>query len=189
MDMLRKAIIGLIIMTVPAAAQAARLTDEQVTEMLKNNIRVVQHMALNPLLVKAVRQQNARVLDAAELEARARAWRSSGAEDPLRRDMQSGDHATVMRRFVESNPGLSGALLTDARGAGVAAWPLPDNYWQGDAPAWAESYNGGEGRIFVGALQLDEKTGTVSASVSAPVVDRNETIGVLVVAVNLGGSR
>lgn len=187
--MLRKAIIALIITSLPAAAPAARLTDEQVTEMLKNKIRVVQHMALNPLLVKAVRQQNARALDAAELEARERAWSSAGDEDPLRLAMQSGDHAAVMRRFVENNPGLSGAFLADARGAGVAAWPLPDNYWQRDEPAWAGSYNGGEGRIFVGPLQLDEKTGTVSASVSAPVMDRNETIGVLVVAVSLGGAR
>lgn len=187
--MLRKAIIGLIIMALPATAPAVGLTDEQVTKMLKNKIRVVQHMALNPLLVKAVRQQNARTPDAAELEARERAWSSSGDEDPLRLAMRSGDHAAVMRRFVESNPGLSGALLTDARGAGVAAWPLPDDYWQGDEPAWTQSYNGGAGRIFVGPLQLDEKTGTVSASVSAPVIDRNETIGVLVVAVSLGGSR
>lgn len=187
--MLRNAIIALVIIILPATASAVRLTDEQITEMLKNKIRMAQHMALNPLLVKAVRRQNAREPDAAAPDALESAWRSAGDDDPLKRSMQSGDHAAVMRRFVENNPELSTALLTDSRGAGVAAFPLPDDYWQGDEPEWVGAYNKGDGRIFISPLKLDEKTGTISAAVAAPVMDRGETIGVLVVGVRLGGSR
>lgn len=187
--MLRNTIIAMAIMTLPSAVSAARLTNEQITQVLQDKIRVVQHMALNPLLVKAVRRQNAQSLDAATIEQRDREWRSSGDEDPLKRALQSGDHAAVMRRFVDQDPALSGALLADNRGANVATYRLADDYWQGDEAEWERTYNKGEGQVYVSPIQLDEETGAVSTYVAAPVLDRSETIGVLVVGVNLGGSR
>ncbi|HEX5057398.1 MAG TPA: PDC sensor domain-containing protein, partial [Gammaproteobacteria bacterium] len=182
-------IIALALMTLPPAASAARLTNEQITQLLQDKIRVVQHMALNPLLVKAVRRQNAQSLDAATIEQRDREWRSSGDEGPLKRALQSGDHAAVMRRFVDQDPALSGALLADNQGANVATYRLADDYWQGDEAEWERTYNRGEGQVYVSPIQLDEKTGAASTYVAAPVLDRGATIGVLVVGVNLGGSR
>jgi hypothetical protein len=185
--MLRNTIIAMAIMTLPSAVSAARMTNEQITQVLQDKIRVVQHMALNPLLVKAVRRQNAQSLDAATIEQRDREWRSSGDDDPLKRSLQSGDHAAVIQRFVEQDPALSGALLADNQGANVATYRLGDDYWQGDEAEWERTYN--EGQVYVSPIQLDEKNGTVSTYVAAPVLDRGETIGVLLVGVNLGGSR
>jgi hypothetical protein len=187
MHMLRNTIIAIAIMALPPAVSAARLTDQQITQMLQDKIRVVQHMALNPLLVKAVRRQNAQSLDVSTIEQRDREWQSSGDDDPLKRSLQSGDHAAVMRRFVEQDPALSGALLADNQGANVATYRLVDDYWQGDEAEWARAYN--DGQVYVSPIQLDEKTGTVSTYVAAPVLDRSKTIGVLLVGVNLGAFR
>jgi hypothetical protein len=186
--MLRNTIIAMAIMMFPSAVSAARLTNEQITQVLQDKIRVVQHMALNPLLVKAVRRQNAQSLDAATIEQRDREWRTSGDDDPLKRALQSGDHAVVMQRFVEQDPALSGALLADNQGANVATYRLADDYWQGDEAEWEKTYNKGEGQVYVSPLQLNEETGVISMYVAAPVLDRSKTIGVLVVGVNLGGS-
>jgi hypothetical protein len=139
--------------------------------------------------VNAVRRQNAQSLDAATIEQRDREWRSSGDEDPLKRALQSGDHAAVMQRFVDQDPALSGALLADNRGANVAIYRLVDDYWQGDEAEWERTYNKGDGQVYVSPVQLDEKTGGISTYVSAPVLYRSETIGVLVVGVNLRSSR
>ena len=67
----------------------------------------------------------------------------------------------------------------------MAAFPATSDYMQGDEEKWSASFNGGDGRVFIGSLELDESTNTVAAQVSAPVLDRGNTIGVLVVGVTI----
>jgi hypothetical protein len=165
---------------------AISLSGDEMSESLKNTIRMVQHMALNPLLIKAVRQQNFQVLDMEAIQSREQEWKA-GSTNALKESMLAGDHATLMRRFIDENRGLLEICLTDSRGANVAAYPLTDDYWQGDEEEWIQSFNEGKGQVFIGSLKRDEETDSIFTHVSAPVYDRNKTIGVLVVAVRLGG--
>ena len=64
-------------------------------------------------------------------------------------------------------------------------WLHTSDYWQGDEEKWIDCWNGGNGKIYIGALKLDESTNTVAAQVSAPVLDRGKTIGVLIVGVTI----
>lgn len=177
-------LIGLIGVPFGVAGQA-QISESELKDLLKVKVRTVQHMALNPLLVRAVRQQNAAGLTPEEIGRRDKAWRSTEELTPFKLSLQTSPAGRFLRDQVQRSTSFNEAFLTDDQGANVAAFPATSDYWQGDEDKWIESFNGGDGRVFIGALELDESTNTVAAQVSAPVLDRGVTIGVLVVGVTI----
>ena len=92
-------------------------------ELLSVKIRTVQHMALNPTLVRAVRHQNAADLNAEEIAQRDRAWQQTNEITQFKWSLQQSKAGRLLRRHVEGNPSINEAFLTDQRGANVAAFP------------------------------------------------------------------
>lgn len=176
--------IGLIAVPLGAAGQT-EISESELQDLLRVKVRTVQHMALNPLLVRAVRQQNASGLTPEEINRRDKAWRSTEELTPFKLSLQTSPAGEFLKQQVQRSSSFNEAFLTDDQGANVAAYPATSDYWQGDEAKWIESFNGGNGRIFIGDLELDESTNTVAAQISAPVLDRGETIGVLVVGVTI----
>lgn len=154
-------------------------------ELLAVKIRTVQHMALNPTIVRAVRRQNATNLDDGAIAQRDREWRETKELTQFKWTLQQNKAGRLLRRHVDGNPSFNEAFLTDQRGANVAAFPPTSDYFQGDEEKWSESFNGGNGQVFLGPLELDESTGVYAVQVSAPVIAQGDTVGVLVVGVTL----
>lgn len=177
-------VFGLATITVTAAAQDD-IEGSELEDLLRVKIRTVQHMALNPLLVRAVRQQNASGLTADVVARREKAWRATKELTPFKLSLQTSPAGQFLKQQVQRSTSFNEAFLTDNQGANVAAFPATSDYWQGDEEKWIASFNGGDGRVFIGGLELDESTNTVAAQVSAPVLDRGKTIGVLVVGVTV----
>ena len=169
----------------PVAGAQQDISDSELQELLRVKIRTVQHMALNPLLIRAVRQQNASGLTPEDITRRDKAWSATKELTPFKLSLQTSAAGRFLRAQIQRSTSFNEAFLTDDQGANVAAYPATSDYWQGDEAKWSNSFNGGDGRIFVGALELDESTNTVAAQVSAPVLDRGKTIGVLVVGVTI----
>ena len=177
-------LVGLITLMTAVNAQQD-ISQSELEDLLKVKIRTVQHMALNPLLVRAVRQQNATGLTQEEIARRDKAWRATKELTPFKLSLQTSPAGRFLKSQVERSTSFNEAFLTDNQGANVAAYPATSDYWQGDEEKWSESFNNGNGRIHIGSLELDESTNTVAAQVSAPVLDRGRSIGVLVVGVTI----
>ena len=169
----------------PATGAQQDISESELQELLRVKIRTVQHMALNPLLIRAVRQQNASGLTPEEIARRDKSWRATKELTPFKLSLQTSAAGRFLRAQVQRSTSFNEAFLTDNQGANVAAFPATSDYWQGDEDKWINSFNGGDGQIYLGALELDESTNTVAAQVSAPVLDRGKTIGVLVVGVTI----
>ena len=183
---LRSACLALVLASLATIATAQEdISDEELETLLSVKVRTVQHMALNPLLVRAARQQNASGLTAEEVARREKAWRASKELTPFKLSLHTSPAGRFLKQQIERNNSFNEAFLTDNQGANVAAFPATSDYWQGDEEKWSESFNSGSGRIIIGGLELDESTNTVAAQVSAPVLDRGKTIGVLVVGVTI----
>jgi hypothetical protein len=182
----RNACLVMVFALVTATANAQQdISRSELEELLRVKVRTVQHMALNPLLVRATRKQNASGLAAEEITRRDTAWRATKELTPFKLSLQTSPAGRFLKQQVERSTSFNEAFLTDNQGANVAAYPATSDYWQGDEDKWSEAFNGGDGRIYIGALALDESTNTVAAQVSAPVLDRGKTIGVLVVGVTI----
>ncbi len=170
--------------TAGAAAQE-QIPQEELEGLLKVKIRTVQHLALNPVLVRATRQQNRVGLTMDEIKRRDDAWRGSKELTPFKLSQQESRAGKLLKRFVDRSISFNEAFLTDVQGANVAAYPATSDYWQGDEDKWIESYRGGDSRIFIGPLELDDSTQTYAVQISAPVLDRDRSIGILIVGVTI----
>ena len=155
----------------------------ELEELLRTKLRTVQHMALNPVLIQAVRRQNAEGLGINSIKQRDDDWKESKKLTPFKRSLQENSSGKMLRRYVSRNPSLNDAFLTDNQGANVAAFPATSDYWQGDEEKWTESFNDGAGQLFLGPVERDESTNTLAVQISAPLFHQGETIGVLVVGV------
>ena len=183
----RLAIAALVVtacLVATAIAQPA-ISESELEELLKVKVRTVQHMALNPVMVRAVRVQNAENLTPEEIKRRDEEWRASKELTPFKLSLQTSPAGRFLAGQVQRSASFNEAFLTDNKGANVAAYPATSDYWLGDEEKWIASYNGGDGKIFIGPLERDESTQTVAAQISAPVIDRGETIGVLIVGVTI----
>lgn len=165
------------------AVAQGEIDQDELKELLRTKVRTVQHMALNPVLIQAVRRQNAEKLDLDQIKQRDNDWKATKNITPLKRSLQENNAGKMLKRYVSRNPFLNEAFLTDNQGANVAAFPATSDYWQGDEEKWTESFRDGEGQVFLGPIERDESTNTVAVQVSAPLYHQGETIGVLVVGV------
>ena len=161
------------------------IDQSELHELLRIKMRTVQHMALNPELIQAVRRQNAEHLDLNTIKQRDAEWKATKKLTPLKRSLQENSAGQMLKRYVSRNPSLNEAFLTDNQGANVAAFPATSDYWQGDEEKWTASFNDGAGKLFLGPVERDESTNTLAVQVSAPLFHQGETIGVLVVGVTL----
>lgn len=180
--------VGMFSVVVSASLAAAqndvtKLSQAELRKALSAKIRIVQHMALNPVLVQAVRQQNAEKLTQKIINDRDEHWQNSPDSDEFKLGQQGSPAGEFLRTRVTSVGSYSEAFVTDKRGANVAVFPLTGDYNQGDESKWTNSWNDGDGQIFIGEPELDASTGLQAVQISAPVLDRGLTIGVLIVGV------
>lgn len=160
-------------------------SQEELEKLLATKIRSVQHMALNPTVIRAARRQNSEKLPLDLIKQRDDEWKSNSELTHFKRSLQENDAGRFLKRVVGRNTSFNEAFVTDNQGANVAAFPPTSDYWQGDEEKWAASFNNGSGEIFMGPLEFDQSTRTYAVQISAPLYDRGATIGVLVVGVTL----
>ncbi len=179
-------LLVLLMLTAPVLAVAQEeYGTQELQDLLKVKVRTVQHLALNPTMIRAVRRQNAQKLRMSEIEARDQAWQEDDGDPQFKWTLQENPAGRFLRRHVADNPSFNEAFLTDNQGANVAAFPPTSDYFQGDEEKWSASYNAGSGRVFIGPLEYDDSTQVYAVQISAPILDRGATIGVLVVGVTV----
>lgn len=185
-------ILSIIVMFVMTGEQSfaqqpapRKIGEGELQELLKVKTRTVQHLALNPTLVKGVLSQNSKNLTLDEIKKRDQAWKSTKKPTPFKLSLQSNSPGRLIKKYVTKNTAFNEGFLTDNQGANVAAFPATSDYWQGDEEKWIASYNSGNGKIFISPVKFDESSNTYAAQISAPVFHRGKTIGVLVVGVTI----
>ncbi len=177
--------LSILIAAVDAWAEEPRITDEEVQELIGTKVRMVQALARHPALVDAVERQNDSGLSIAEVKRRDDEWKAGNERYSLKMRLQKTEAGDLLHKFVARNESFNEAFLTDNQGANVAAYPPTSDYWQGDEEKWTASYNGGQGRIFIGPPEFDDSTKHYAVQVSAPVLVEEQTAGVLVVGVTI----
>lgn len=156
---------------------------EEMLERLESKLRATRHLAFHPVIVRAVRSQNNEQLSMETIQQRDSEWRSTQQENALQRSIGHSRASQVLKTIVERNPAFNEAFATDNQGANVAMYPTTSDYWQGDEDKWIKSFNDGDGKQWIGDIEVDESTGTAAVQVSVPIFDQGETVGVLVIGI------
>ncbi len=123
---LRSVCLALAFASLASSATAQQdISESELETLLSVKVRTVQHMALNPLLVRAARQQNATGLTVEEVARREKAWRASKELTPFKLSLQTSPAGRFLKQQIERNNSFNEAFLTDNQGANVAAFPPP----------------------------------------------------------------
>jgi hypothetical protein len=182
-----KKLLMATLMTLPIVTQAEiELSNAQIEELLEVKIRFATHMAFQPNIIRAVEAQNNQKLTLAEIKERDQMWiNANGGSNSLIREITHNDIARYLQRRVQNNTAIDEVFITDNQGANVAAYPPTSDYWQGDEGKFTSSFNNGSGKIFIGPLEQDASTKKTQVQISAPIISKNETIGVLIMGVSV----
>lgn len=176
---------ALVAFTVPAMAQKVDIPPDELQQILRVKVRAVKRLAANKVVIEGVKQQNAKHMSLGEIKQIDKEWTSTKEVTSFKKSLQTNPSGAYLRKHVTRNPTYGEAFLTDNQGANVAAYPATSDYWQGDEEKWSESFNKGHGKVYVGPVKYDDSSKTHQAQISVPVMDGDQTIGVLVVGVKL----
>lgn len=153
---------------------------ERMQSILFNHSEKLREWAHDPLLVNALKEQNAKPTSLDEIKKIDEEW-ITGTKADFAKSLQQNAVGKYLQNKIGASPLYVEAFLCDKQGAVVGEYPGSTDYWQGDEDKFIKSFNGGNGKLFIGPIALDKSTDTISVQMSVPVKEANETIGVLVV--------
>jgi hypothetical protein len=176
---MKKAIIvaGVVTSFLFAGYALAREVKDVVPEVVK--------AAADPVIVKAVKEQNAQGLTLAKIQETDKIWMATtdAHEKPTAFMKSIASNVAAKRLGKLEKPYMVEFILTDNQGANVAITGMTSDYWQGDEPKFSNAFANGKGEVYIARPQKDKSTGEVISQVSVPVMSDGKAIGTLTVGV------
>jgi len=164
----------------PLKAGSPGKLSSKMKKIIDTRIKILERIASNPVIINAVKKQNAEDLSIEKIRSIDEGWKAGGKEE-FANSLLENMVGKFLRKKLKSNKMLyTEAFLCDKKGAIVGEYPKTSDYWQGDEIKFSAAFNGGKGKVFIGPLQFDDSTQSTSVQVSVPVNDNKGTIGVLV---------
>ena len=179
--MLRLALIALLLV---APLTYAEMNQEELSGILAPRIEGLKFLTKNGMLLEAIRDQNRRQQSMEDIHKIDAEWKAGTS--PLIKELQENKAGNFLKNIIIQQADVySEAFLTDNQGANVAAYPATSDYWQGDEEKFTASFNGGDGKVFIGPVAFDESSNTNAVQISVPMEYNSQTIGVLVIGVKV----
>jgi hypothetical protein len=152
---------------------------------VKDVVPEVVHAAADPVIVKAVMEQNAKGVSLAKIQEIDKAWMDTADahKEPTAFMKSIASNSAAKELAKLEKPYMVEFILTDNQGANVAITGMTSDYWQGDEPKFSNAFANGKGEIYIARPQKDKSTGEVISQVSVPVMSDGKAIGTLTVGV------
>jgi hypothetical protein len=179
----RKLLLGLSTLALAgmlSAARGAEALDPALQAKVDAQIKQIQALAADPVIVNAVKAQNAS-LPADYAAMTQDKWKSVTIMDPFVRSFTKNEAGQFLKS--RKSDAISEAFLSDAAGNKVAFLSKPTNWSHKGKPKHDVPMTG---KVWQGAVELDESSGTQQVQVAVPVLDGDKPIGSLVVGLSLG---
>ncbi|WP_338866365.1 hypothetical protein [Myxococcus stipitatus] len=147
-------------------------------------IPVLQRLAVDPELVRAVKAQNARGASLAAIRVEDEAWLATPAlTEAKQRVLDSAAARMLARHRAALGRKVAEIFAMDHQGALVGATRRTTDYWQGDEDKFRVPFN--EGRVLKEKPFFDESSQAYVIQVSLPVRDGRQVIGAITVGLSL----
>jgi hypothetical protein len=172
----------LVIVAGVSHGQAAKPRPEVEKRLVDEAYRLAS-FAADPVVVRAIEEQNARTLTPEQISAIDEGW-IEGRGGARIKAMLENPCSRRLRSLAAGRAAYQEIFAVDARGANVCMTHTTTDFFQGDEAKWRKSFNGGLGKIYVEMPDFDASVRGVVAHVSVPVQSGGKTIGVLVVGVD-----
>lgn len=158
---------------------------EDAPPIVNSLVTTLTEWGKNPVLVSAVKAENAKGKSLADIQAKDKQWMAVTGVDDFMSALMSNAAAKELKKLEQSKPYYMEVFLMDNQGANVAMTNKTSDYWQGDEAKFKESFNGGKGAVHVSKVKFDESSQAYLVQISVPVLDGVNVIGAITVGVNL----
>jgi Cache domain len=167
-------------------------TAAEISQFVHDRVVDVGMMTLDPAVVDAITAANRAYQGQPDASINARmkkieeTW-NTPASAPLVQSILATRASRVLRRHRELDQRFLRVLVTDERGAVVAATHKPVNFYQGEENYWQGIYAQGRGGVDVTDVLYDEVTKSNYIGIGAPVLEEgsNRFIGAVDALVDL----
>ncbi|MCB1761072.1 MAG: PDC sensor domain-containing protein [Gammaproteobacteria bacterium] len=174
------------IVAVGAVALFASLAiAEKAPESVERLAPTLKAWGENPILVAAVKAQNAKGASLDQIKQRDATWRATSGIDDFMKSLLENEAAKELLKLESSKPYLFELFLMDDQGANVAMTNKTSDYWQGDEAKFTESFKGGSGAVHIGDVEFDESAQAYLVQISVPVTEGGSAVGAMTIGVNI----
>ena len=142
-------------------------------------------MGTDPIIVSAVKAENAAGKSLEEIKDMDKKWKAhAGIADYMQKlmDSECGKH---LRKIQDSVPYYAEIFVMDNQGANVAMTDKTSDYWQGDEAKFKESFKGVAGAVHISDVDFDDSSQTYIVQVSIPVKDGDTVIGAITFGIDI----
>ena len=139
----------------------------------------------DPIIVAAVKAENAKGKTLDEIQAKDKEWISNRGVSPLMRELINSETGRHLSNIYYSTQYFMEIFVMDNQGANVAMVSKTSDYWQGDENKFKKAFNDGKGGIFVDEVEFDLSAQAFLVQVSVPVVDGDKVIGAITFGIDV----
>ncbi|MDY6905002.1 MAG: PDC sensor domain-containing protein [Thermodesulfobacteriota bacterium] len=138
-----------------------------------------------PEIVQAVKAANAEGKSLSQIQKMDEQWRNTPGISGFMKDMMTSGCGVFLRAIQAEAPYYAEIFVMDNQGANVAMTDKTSDYWQGDEAKFKNSFNNGQGAVFVDEVEFDDSTQAYVVQVSVPVMDGGKAIGAITFGIDL----
>jgi len=175
-------IIAMFLFAGAGMAGAAEKAPQKVVALASG---ALTKLSTDPVIVKAVREENARGKTLAQIREKDKEWMKTPGIDGYMKALMESDCGKHLRSIQQSAPYYAEIFVMDNQGANVAMTDKTSDYWQGDEDKFKESYKGGAGAVHISDVAFDDSTQAYLVQVSVPVRDGDKVIGVITIGIDV----
>jgi hypothetical protein len=176
--MMKRLILAFLLLS---SLSAGEIT-ENMQKVINFHVKKIEAMAANPVLIDTVKAINLESKSMEDILTIDKNWQAGG-ENELAKNLGENKGGVYLRRTVSESILYTEAFATGKQGELAAVFPKTSDFYQGDEDKFIECYKDGAGEVFIGELEEDISTKTISVQISVPILDGDNTIGVLIVGI------
>ncbi|MBN2719585.1 MAG: PDC sensor domain-containing protein [Proteobacteria bacterium] len=183
-----KRILAVVLAVVFIGMSAAAIAGEKAPAKVETLARTeLVNLSVDPVIVSAVKAENAKGKSMAAIQEMDKKWTATPGVVDFMKAIMENECGLHLRQFQRSHKYIAEIFVMDNQGANVCMTDKTSDYWQGDEDKFKNSYNGGQGGIFIGEVEFDESTQTYVSQVSVPVMDGETVIGAITFGIDVEG--
>jgi len=103
-------------------------------------------------------------------------WIPAGLDSELVMSYLNNPVSIKLKNLEEISNNVKEVFLTDKHGGLVASSGKTSDFYQADEQWWQSSYAEGKGEVFIGDIELDESSGSISFPLAMPLKDKDNNI-------------
>ncbi len=142
-------------------------------------------LAKDPIVVKAVKAENAKGKILAQIKKMDREWKTAQGIASYMKGLMVSPCAKHLVSIRKSAPYYAEIFVMDNQGAIVAMSNKVCDYWQGNEPKFKKSYKGGRGDAYISDIKFGDTARAYMVQVSLPVIDGDRVIGAITMGVDV----